>query len=140
MRAPRGKEFGEERHVTILFIDLRGSTALAEARLPYDVVFLLNYYFAEMAEAVDLAGGHYSNFTGDRLMALFGLGLSADHGAKAALRCALQMLEKLDQLNQRLAAELAAPLTMGVGIHTGQVIVGRMGPPRHRCSPLSAMW
>lgn len=129
-RAPRGKEFGEERHVTILFIDLRGSTALAEARLPYDVVFLLNYYFAEMAEAVERTGGHYSNFTGDGLMALFGLGLSSDHGARAALLCALRMLEKLDHLNQRLAAELAAPLTMGIGVHTGQAIVGRMGPPK----------
>jgi adenylate cyclase len=130
VRAPHGKEFGEERHVTILFIDLRGSTRLAEARMPYDVVFLLNHYFAEMAEAVDRAGGHYSNFTGDGLMALFGLEASIDYGARAALICALQMLEKLDHLNQQLAAELAEPLTMGVGIHTGDAIVGRMGPPK----------
>ena len=130
MRSPHGKDFGEERHVTILFIDLRGSTRLAEARMPYDVVFLLNHYFAEMAGAVDRAGGHYSNFTGDGLMALFGLEISADHGARAALICAQQMLEKLDHLNQQLAAELAEPFTMGIGIHTGDAIVGRMGPPK----------
>jgi adenylate cyclase len=125
-----GKEFGEERRLTVLFIDLRGSTRLAEARMPYDVVFLLNHYFAEMAEAVDHAGGHYSNFTGDGLMALFGLEEAEDCGARDALNCALQMLEKLEHLNQQLAAELAEPLTMGIGIHTGEAIVGRMGPPK----------
>ena len=51
-RVAHGKEFGEERDLTILFIDLRGSTRLAESRLPYDVVFLLNHYFAVIAEAV----------------------------------------------------------------------------------------
>lgn len=123
------KEFGEERRVTILFIDLRGSTRLAEARLPYDVVFLLNHYFAEMSAAVDAAGGHYSNFTGDGLMALFGLHECDDFGARAALLCAEQMLQKLDCLNQQLEPELSEPLRMGVGIHTGEAIVGKMGPP-----------
>ena len=129
-RAARGKEFGEERPLTILFLDLRGSTRLAEARLPYDVVFLLNYYFAAMAEAVDQTGGHYSNFTGDGLMALFGLEHSTTQGAEEALTCALRMLEKLDHLNQQLASELTVPFTMGIGIHTGPVIVGVMGPPK----------
>jgi adenylate cyclase len=125
-----GREFGEERRVTILFIDLRGSTRLAEARLPYDVVFLLNHYFAEMAAAVEATGGHYSNFTGDGLMALFGLDESDDYGARAALRCASRMLERLDNLNHQLSAELAEPLDMGIGIHTGDAIIGRMGPPK----------
>ncbi len=129
-RAARGKEFGEERHLTILFVDLRGSTRLAEARMPYDVVFLLNRYFAEMAAAVEQAGGHYSNFTGDGLMALFGLDGSSPHGAGAALDCALRMLEKVDDLNEQMADELAEPFTVGIGIHTGPVIVGLMGPPK----------
>jgi adenylate cyclase len=129
-RPARGKDFGEERRVTILFIDLRGSTHLAESRLPYDVVFLLNHYFAEMAAAVDATGGHYSNFTGDGLMALFGLETGENHGARAALSCALRMLESLDRLNQELASELAEPLAMGIGIHTGDAIIGQMGPPK----------
>jgi adenylate cyclase len=129
-RPLRGKEFGEERRVTILFIDLRGSTRLAESRLPYDVVFLLNHYFAEMAAAVDATGGHYSNFTGDGLMALFGLEAGEDRSARAALSCALRMLESLDRLNQELASELAEPLAMGIGIHTGDAIIGQMGPPK----------
>ncbi len=129
-RAARGKEFGEERHLTILFIDLRGSTRLAEARMPYDVVFLLNHYFAEMADAVERSRGLYSNFTGDGLMALFGLDRTADHGAEAALRCALHMLEKIERLNEQMASELAEPFAIGIGIHTGPAIVGLMGPPK----------
>src|SRR5205807_6305578 len=87
-------------------------------------------YFGEMAEAVEQSGGHYSNFTGDGLMALFGLEGSSDAGARAALTCALSMLEKLDNLNEQLADELSEPLAMGIGIHTGEAIVGRMGPPK----------
>jgi adenylate cyclase len=129
-RALPAKEFGEERRVTILFIDLRGSTGLAEARWPYDVVFLLNHYFAEMAAAIEATGGHYSNFTGDGLMALFGLEENTDYGASAALGCALRMLERLESINRRLASELSEPLRMGIGIHTGDAVIGQMGPPK----------
>jgi adenylate cyclase len=98
--------------------------------LPYDVVFLLNSLFAALAEAVETSGGYYSNFTGDGLMALFGLDGKRTEGAKAALRCALAMFQSLDSLNERLAGELEVPIAIGIGIHTGQAIVGRMGPPK----------
>jgi adenylate cyclase len=111
-------------------VDIRGSTQLAETRLPYDVVFLLNYLFAGLAEAVERASGYYSNFTGDGLMALFGLQAAQDKGARAALTCALSMFETVDDLNERLAGELEAPLAIGIGIHTGEAIIGRMGPPK----------
>jgi adenylate cyclase len=124
------QEFGEERDVTILFVDIRGSTSLAEARLPYDVIFVLNALFAALAEAVEKSAGYYSNFTGDGLMALFGLDGKRAEGAEAALLCALAMFEALDGLNERLAGELETPLVIGIGIHTGQAIVGRMGPPK----------
>jgi adenylate cyclase len=127
---PAGHSFGEERCLSVLFMDVRGSTTFAESRLPYDVVFLLNHFFAEMAQAVEGAGGHYSNFTGDGLMALFGLQVSPDHGARAALECALKMLEGLDRFNSRMAGELREPLSIGVGVNTGDAIVGRMGPPK----------
>ena len=124
------EEFGEEREVTILFVDIRGSTSLAEGRLPYDVVFLLNSLFIALSEAVEESGGYYSNFTGDGLMALFGLDGNQAEGAKAALHCVLAMFQSLGALNERLAGELEAPVAIGVGIHTGQAIVGRMGPPK----------
>ena len=63
-------------------------------------------------------------------MALFGLASSSDHGARAALVCAWQMLDKIDRLNRQMSSELAEPLAMGIGIHTGPVIVGLMGPPK----------
>ena len=125
-----GPEFGQEREVTILFVDIRGSTSLAERRLPYDVVFLLNSLFAALAESVEKSGGYYSNFTGDGLMALFGLNRERAEGARAALRCALTMFQAVDNLNDRLASELKTPLAIGIGIHTGEAIVGRMGPPK----------
>ena len=83
-----------------------------------------------LAEAVEESGGYYSNFTGDGLMALFGLDGKRAKGANAALRCALTMLERLDRFNQRLAGELETPIAIGIGIHTGEAIVGRMGPPK----------
>jgi adenylate cyclase len=127
---PHGQELGEEREVTILFVDVRGSTKLAERRLPYDVVFLLSHFFAEMSAAVELAGGHYSNFTGDGLMAIFGLDPAPAPGARSALYCAWDMLERLKLLNERMIEELDEPMAIGIGIHTGEAIVGRMGPPK----------
>ena len=56
-----------------MFVDLRGSTQLGETRLPYDVVFILNQFFAEMSEALRATGGHYAQFAGDGLLALYGL-------------------------------------------------------------------
>jgi adenylate cyclase len=83
-----------------------------------------------MAEAVEKSGGYYSNFTGDGLTALFGLDKELAEGARMALRCSLLMFEAVDRLNQRLADELDNPLAIGIGIHTGEAIVGRMGPPK----------
>ncbi len=127
-KRPGGVE-GKERHVTALFVDLRGSTALGERKMPYDVVFILNQFFAEMAAALQATGGHYSTFTGDGLMALYGLDGPPEDGCKAALAGAAEMMRRLRRLNESLATELADPLRVGIGIHTGLAIVGTMGPP-----------
>jgi adenylate cyclase len=127
----RGGMEGSERQVTVVFIDLRGSTTLGEARLPYDVLFILNQFFNEMNRALLATGGHYSNFTGDGLMAIYGLD-SPDPalGPAQALQGAAEMLRRLDQLNAQLKIELQQPLRIGIGIHFGEAIVGAMGPPR----------
>jgi len=127
---PGGLE-GRERMITVVFVDLRGSTTLGEARLPYDVLFILNRFFHEMTKALVATDGHYSQFTGDGLMALYGLyATDAATGAAAALRGAREMLARLDQLNYQLRADLREPLRIGIGIHHGEAIVGAMGPPR----------
>jgi adenylate cyclase len=127
----RGGLEGSERPITIVFVDLRASTTLAEAKLPYDVLFILNQFFYEMTQALAVTNGHYSEFTGDGLMALYGL-YAADPktGPLDAMRGARQMLERLDRLNHRLRGDLREPLRIGIGIHHSDAIVGAMGPPR----------
>jgi adenylate cyclase len=126
----RGGMEGSERQVTVVFVDLRGSTRLAETRMPYDILFILNQFFNDMTRALVATGGHYSNFTGDGLMALYGLDTPEPAiGAAQALRGAREMLTRVDQLNARLKADLKEPLRIGIGIHFGEAIVGAMGPP-----------
>jgi len=122
---------GRERQVTVVFVDLRGSTTMAEGRLPYDVLFILNQFVQEMAKALAATNGHYSQFTGDGLMALYGLNApDPATGAADALRGAREMLARLEQLNRHLKTELSQPLRIGIGIHFSEAIVGAMGPPR----------
>ncbi len=127
----RGGLEGSERLITVVFIDLRASTTLGEAKLPYDVLFILNQFFQEMTKALDATNGHYSQFTGDGLLALYGLhAKNPKNGPADALRGAREMLARVGQLNRRLGAELPQPLRIGIGIHFAEAIVGSMGPPR----------
>ena len=118
---------GSEQEIAILFADLRAFTQLAESKLPYDVVFLLNRYFRSMGEAVEGAGGQIDKFIGDGVMALFGVGSDPTRGCREALAGARAMAEQLDELNRALTSDLDDPLRMGIGIHTGSAIVGEMG-------------
>jgi adenylate cyclase len=126
----RGGLEGSERLITVVFVDLRGSTTLGEAKMPYDVLYILNQFFHEMTRALTATNGHYSQFTGDGLMALYGLSGDPAQGAADAIRGAREMLARVEQLNVRLHADLAHPLRIGIGIHFAEAIVGSMGPPR----------
>jgi adenylate cyclase len=118
---------GSEREVAILFVDIRGFTGLTEGRLPYDVVFVLNRYFAAMGRAVETAGGRVDKFIGDGVMALFGIASEPEAACREALAAAQMMSERLEELNQSLSSELDHPLRIGIGIHVGPTIVGEMG-------------
>ena len=120
---------GREQKIVVMFIDLRDSTRFGEGRLPYDVVFVLNQFFSEMWAALEETGGHYAQFSGDGLMALYGLESGIVNGSRQALRGAVEMARRLSSLNARLEGELAQPLRIGIGIHCGNAIVGTMGPP-----------
>ena len=126
----RGGLEGSERLIAVLFVDLRGSTILGEAKMPYDLLYILNQFFHEMTKALDATNGHYAQFAGDGLMALYGLnGKDRAIAAADALRGAREMLARMDQLNSRLRGDLSQPLRIGIGIHFGEAIVGAMGPP-----------
>ena len=126
----RGGLEGSERLITVLFVDLRGSTILGEAKMPYDLLYILNQFFSEMTKALDATNGHYAQFTGDGLMALYGLNAKDPAtGAADALRGAREMLARVAQLNSRLRGDLSQPMRIGIGIHFGEAIVGAMGPP-----------
>jgi adenylate cyclase len=118
---------GQEREVVILFADLRGFTALAESRLPYDVVFVLNRYFEAIGQAVDGNNGHIDKFIGDGVMALFGINDDPARAALDALAAARAIAARLARLNQELEHDLPTPLRVAIGIHSGTVILGEMG-------------
>jgi adenylate cyclase len=120
---------GSEQQVVTMFVDLRGSTQMGEKHLPYDVLFILNRFFSEMTEVLDETHGHYAQFAGDGLMALYGLTRGLEQGCHDALEGATRMLARIDRMNDHFAGELDQPLRIGIGINCGDAIVGTMGPP-----------
>ncbi len=119
---------GEELTIAVLFADLRGFTRLAERKLPYDVVFILNRYFEAVGGAITDAGGIVNQFTGDGVMALFGVdGGGPAEGSRQAVRAAGAMVARVQELSRTLADDLDTALRLGIGIHTGPTVVGRMG-------------
>jgi adenylate cyclase len=118
-----------ERAIVAMFVDLRGSTRIAESRLPYDVVFIMNQFFAEMYEALRATNGYYAQFRGDGLLALYGLTSELPQACRQAMRGAAEMQRRVELLSKSLAADLAEPLKIGIGAHAGVAIVGTMGPP-----------
>ena len=118
---------GRELTIAVLFADLRGFTRLAERKLPYDVVFILNRYFEAVGGAITDVGGIVNQFTGDGVMALFGIDDGPEAGCRQAVRAAAAMVARVRELSRTLAEDLATPLQLGIGIHTGPAVVGQMG-------------
>jgi adenylate cyclase len=118
---------GQERAIAVLFADLRTFTGIAERKLPYDLVFLLNSYFDAVGNAITSAGGIVDKFIGDGVMALFGVETTLETACRQALAAAHVMVREVEVLSQKLAVELPVPLKIGIGIHSGPAIVGQMG-------------
>jgi adenylate cyclase len=118
---------GQERTVAVLFADLRSFTGIAEQKLPYDLVFFLNSYFETVGESITSAGGMLDKFIGDGVMALFGIDSGPEQGCRQALAAAQRIGEQVDVLSRTFVAELPEPLRIGIGIHCGPAVVGRMG-------------
>lgn len=122
---------GRRLEVTVLFVDIRGFTALAEQQTPEDTIELLNTYYTLMFEAITAQGGLVNQIIGDGLMALFGAPRPLPDAPLAAVRCALDMLDMIALLNAERAPSGHAPIGIGVGVATGDVVAGYTGT-QHR--------
>jgi class 3 adenylate cyclase len=120
---------GDRRVVTVVFTDLRGSTALADSLDPEAVIGIVNTYLRTMARAVVDRGGIIDKFTGDGLMAIFGAMSDTPTGARAAAGAALDIRASMGTLNTRRAASGVPVLKHGVGLHVGEVVLGAIGLP-----------
>jgi adenylate cyclase len=118
---------GTRREMSVLFSDLRGFTTFSEGRAPEEVIEQLNEYFAAMVEVVFAHRGTVDKFVGDMIMALFGAPLEDTDHADNAIRCALAMQERLQELNQTWKSEGRPTLACGVGINSGEMVAGNLG-------------
>lgn len=118
---------GESKELSILFSDIRSFTTLSESMTPQELIKLLNRYFTPMTNAVLQNGGMLDKYIGDAVMAFFNAPVDIKNHADASCRCALEMIEALEKLNKELAKEKIAPIHIGIGINTAEVVVGNMG-------------
>jgi adenylate cyclase len=122
---------GQERYLVSMFVDMRGSTRLAEARLPFDTVFIVNRFLGAVSQAVIECGGEPNQFVGDGELALFGLHVGRQTACRQALKAAAMIAANIEELNQFLSHDLNEPIRFGIGIHGGEVIIGDIGYRDH---------
>jgi adenylate cyclase len=127
----RSARAGDERYVVIMFVDLRGSSKLAEGRLPFDTVFVINQFLTAVSKGIVAAGGEPNQILGDGLLALFGLKGPPEDACRAAIAACLAIAGNVEGLNAALAYGLHEPLRFGIGIHAGLSIAGEIGYDQH---------
>jgi adenylate cyclase len=121
---------GTSQEVTILFSDIRDFTPMAERLGPRETVAMLNEYFSEMVDVVFQHGGILDKYIGDAIMALFGAPFPTGRDADQAVAVANDMMRALAEHNQHRQKTSKPPIRIGIGISTGEVIVGNIGSPR----------
>ena len=102
-----------------------------EKRLPYDVIFLLNHFFEAVGGAVAAVGGAPNQFLGDGMMAIFGMDCDPREACRRALAAAGPIFHRLAEMNRTLADDLPQPISIGLGLHAGTVILGELGYQQH---------
>ena len=129
--ATQPHRIGQERYLVSMFVDMRGSTRLAEARLPFDTVFIVNRFLGAVSQAVIECGGQPNQFVGDGELALFGLHVGPQAACRQALKAAAMIAANIEELNRFLSHDLNEPIRFGIGIHGGEVIIGDIGYRDH---------
>lgn len=128
LASPAGLQLGgEKRQITILISDVRGFSSLCERLSPEQVVSILNIYLGAMAEVIERYRGSINEFIGDAILAVFGAPIAAEDCAERAVACALAMQLAMDGVNATLRAQGLPALEMGIGVHSGEVVVGNIG-------------
>ena len=119
------------RDVTVLLADLRGFSAIVDSNPGRKVVDVLNRYLVRMCEIADVNGGTVDKFIGDAVMLVFNAPNNQGHHARHAVTCAVQMQLAMEGINRENASGGFPPLYMGIGINSGRVMAGPLGPPLH---------
>lgn len=128
---PEGQ--GATRELAIVFCDMRNFTPLVESNLAFDVVHILNKFFSYLGDSILINGGLIYQYIGDEITGLFGMGdATPEESCLSAVRASLDMLESLERLNEGLRRDFQTELSVGIGVHYGEVIVGKIGHPSDR--------
>ncbi|MCT8333137.1 adenylate/guanylate cyclase domain-containing protein [Leptospira sp. 85282-16] len=120
---------GENKEVTILFSDIRSFTKFSEQRSAEEVVHFLNEYLSRMTDVIFKFNGTIDKFIGDAIMTVFGAPFKMHDDALRAVKTAVEMVREMEKINQKLE-EASGNLQVGIGIHTGDAIVGNIGSDR----------
>lgn len=118
---------GDRREMTVLFSDIRGFTTFSEKHAPEEVVAILNEYLGAMTEVIFRWEGTLDKFIGDAIVAFWGAPMKQENHAELAVKCALNMVKRLEELQQKWLSEGKPSLDAGIGINTGEVLVGNIG-------------
>jgi len=118
---------GEKRYATFLFTDVRGFTALSEAVTPEEVTYIMNKALTAQQTAVQKHGGMVDKYIGDAMMAIFNAPLDVLHHEQIAVDCAKDIWQNMAELNTELQAEGLPAVAIGIGINTGEAVIGNMG-------------
>jgi len=127
--------WGVEREIAVFFLDIRGFSKISEKSLPYDVVFILNSFFGEIAAEVEAVNGYVDKFMGDGMMALFGLDSTPIEACRDALSAAVNTLKASENVSRILTQHIDEPIKIGIGIHIGTAVVGRIGKTIDQVGP-----
>lgn len=121
---------GTRLTVCVMFADIRNFTTRSESSTPEAIIQLLNYYFDEMTAAIDEFGGTVDKFIGDGLMAFFGAPNISANPSQNGFDAAKCMLRSLDRVNAKLIKQGVDPIEIGIGLHTGEAVIGHVGSAR----------
>ncbi|MFJ1259339.1 adenylate/guanylate cyclase domain-containing protein [Cupriavidus sp. CuC1] len=121
----------QERFAAFMFVDMRESTKLAAAQLPFDSLFVVSRFLSAVSSAVVQAGGLPNQFLGDAVLAIFGLSSEPSTACRQALRAVPLVAANIDELNAALKQQLQAQIRFGIGLHCGRAVMGEIGFREH---------